>query len=80
MIIINMEKARNIHRDAMRAARAPLFAKLDVDYMVATERGQDTSSIAAQKQALRDVTKDPAIDAAQTLDDLKSVWPDVLRG
>lgn len=80
MITVNMAKARDIHRDKMRAARDPLFKDLDVAYMVAIERGQDTAEIVAKKQALRDVTKDPAIEAAQTTDELKAVWPAVLNG
>lgn len=78
MITVNMDKARDIHRNAMRQAREPKFKELDVAYMVAIERGQDTAEIIAQKQALRDVTKDPAIDAAQTTEELKAVWPEVL--
>jgi len=79
MITINMSKARNIHRDAMRQARAPLFKDLDLAYMRATEAGADTSEIIAKKQALRDVTTDPAIDAAQTPEELKAVWSEILK-
>jgi hypothetical protein len=79
MITVNMTKARDIHRAKMRAAREPLFAALDVAYQRATETGADTSVIVAKKQALRDVTNDPAIEAAQTTDQLKAVWPDVLK-
>jgi len=79
MIIVNMEKARDIHRNALRQAREPKFKDLDIAYMVAVERGQDTTEIVAKKQALRDVTKDPAIEAAQTTDELKAVWPDILK-
>lgn len=79
MITVNMEKAREIHRNRMREARSPLFKDLDVAYMVAIERGLDTAEIVAQKQELRDVTKDPAIDAAQTTDELKAVWPEILK-
>lgn len=80
MITINMAKAREIHRAKMREAREPLFAKLDIAYQRATETGADTSAIVAQKQALRDVTTNPAIEAAQTTEELKAVWPDCLRG
>ena len=80
MITINMEKAREIHRANMRAARDPLFSALDIAYQRATETGADTSAIVAKKQALRDVTSDPAIDAAQTTDELKAIWPSILNG
>jgi hypothetical protein len=75
----DMPKARDIWRDKMRAARASLFANLDEQLMQALERGQPTAAIAARKQALRDVTADPAIEAAQTLEQLKAVWPAILR-
>jgi hypothetical protein len=75
MIIINMEKARDIHRQRLRVAREPLFAALDIAYQRATETGADTSVIVAQKQSLRDVTSNPAIEMAQTTDELKAVWP-----
>ena len=80
MIAINMAKARDIHRAKMRGAREPLFASLDIAYQRATETGADTSTIVAKKQALRDVTSDPAIEAAQTTDELKAVWPSILNG
>ena len=80
MITINMDKAREIHKDAMRQARAPLFKNLDVAYMVAIEQGLDASDIASKKQELRDVTSDPAIAAASTPEQLKAVWPSVLSG
>jgi hypothetical protein len=78
MITIDMEKARDIHRDKMRVARAPLLTTLDVAFQRALEQNANTATIVAQKQALRDVTSDPAIEAAQTVDQLKAVWPDIL--
>jgi hypothetical protein len=79
MITVNMEKARNIHREKMRAARTPLLAALDVAFQRALEQNANTATIVAQKQALRDVTSDPAIEAAQTVEELKAVWPEVLN-
>jgi len=80
MITINMAKARDIHRAKMRDAREPLFAALDVAYQRALESSASTAEIVAKKQALRDVTSDPAIDAAQTTEQLKAVWPSILNG
>jgi hypothetical protein len=79
MITVNIEKARDIHRAKMREAREPLFAALDIAYQRATESGSDTSVIIAKKQQLRDVTADPAIESAQTTEELKSVWPEILK-
>ena len=80
MITVNMEKARNIHRENMRVARAPLLKMLDVAFQRALEQNANTATIVAQKQALRDVTSDPAIETAQTPEELKAIWPSVLEG
>lgn len=81
MITVNMTKAREIKKDMIRADRAPLLAALDVEYMRAVETGDTVkqAEIAAKKQALRDATKDPAITAAQTPDQLKAVVPEALQ-
>jgi hypothetical protein len=77
----DMPKAREIWKTKMREARAPKLGALDVEYQRADERGDARSKqeIAARKQVLRDITSDPAIDAAQTTDELKAAWPDMLR-
>ena len=74
---VDMPRARDIWRDKMREARAPKLAALDTDYMRADEAGdsQTKKIIAAQKQILRDITDRPAIEAAQTPEELKAVWP-----
>ncbi len=72
----DMAKARDLHRAKLREARAPIMAALDVDYMRALEDKKapgDIAAITQKKQLLRDVTKDAAIDAAQTIDELKAV-------
>lgn len=67
----DMPKAREIHRKKMRDAREPKLAALDVEQL----RGRN---VEAQKQALRDVTSDPRIDAATTVEELKAAWPEIL--
>ena len=71
----DMTKARNIKRDQLRAERAPLLVALDIDYQRADERGDASEKvrIAGRKQALRDATANPAIEAAQTPDELKAI-------
>lgn len=78
---VDMPKARKVHRERMRVAREPKLAALDIDYVRADERDDrvEKQRIANQKQALRDVTKDPAIDSARTPEELKDVWPAVLE-
>lgn len=79
---VDMPKAREIHRKHLRRMRTPLLEQLDTDYLRADEAGdqQAKATIRARKQALRDVTADPAIDAAQTPAELKAVIPEALRG
>lgn len=80
-IEIDMPSARNIHRERLRALRAPKLAALDVEYQRADEAGNaaNKKAIAARKQALRDVTKDPAIDAAATPEELAAIIPAALK-
>ena len=56
LIKINNEKAIEITKDKIRAIREHMFAKLDVEFQMALEKGTDTSSIVAEKQRLRDLT------------------------
>ena len=49
-----------------------------MDWFRAVETGGDTAAIAAQKQALRDVTGDARIDGAATPDALKALTLDAL--
>jgi len=81
MIRVNMDKARDIKKDMIRADRTPKLEALDVDFMRAVEQGDTDlqATIAAKKQALRDATDDPAIAAAQTPDELKAVVPTALQ-
>lgn len=81
-IVHDMVKARELHRDKLRTARAPILAAKDVAYIRADEVADAVAkdAIADEKQALRDVTDDPAIEAAQTIEDLRTVWPLGLQG
>lgn len=79
-VTVDMVEARNIWRDKLRQARAPLMARLDIEQkraLVAEDRAE-VSKIEARLQALRDATADPSIDAAKTPDDLKACWPEAL--
>ena len=81
MIKVNMTKAVEIKKDIIRAERAPIMAELDVAFMRAVEAGNAAAQadISAKKQALRDATKDPAIAAAKTPEELKAVVPAALK-
>ena len=71
MITINLDKAKDITKDRLRADRKPLLEAEDVKFMKAPETGADTTAIVAEKQRLRDITKD--VDSCTTTDELKAL-------
>ena len=70
VVEVDMPKAQEIFKDNLRRERQPLLEALDVEYMKAMERGEDTTAIVAQKVALRDITADARIASATTPDQL----------
>ena len=81
-ISINLDKAKEIHKDKIRAARASKFTELDIAFMQTVETG-DTKKravITKQKQALRDATKNPAIEEATLVEEIKAAWDEELLG
>lgn len=77
---VDMTKARNLWRDELRKARATRWSEFDVAWLRALE-GDDAAAKAAlvsKRQALRDITADPAIDAAADINALKTVRPAAL--
>jgi hypothetical protein len=75
-IYIDIPKAKDIWKDKIRQKRKSALEKLDVDYMRATEQGNDTTAIVADKQTLRDLPSQ--VDTANTVDEIKTVWNDML--
>jgi len=71
MIVIDIDKAKAITKDRLRAERTPLLAALDVAFQRALESGSDTASIVAEKQRLRNVTS--LVDTCTTTDELKAL-------
>jgi hypothetical protein len=80
MININLDKAKEIHRNKIREARKPLLEAKDVEFQRALETGGDTSDIVAAKTALRDATAAPSIDLASNVEELKATWNQELLG
>ena len=76
MITIDISKAKDIWKNKIRVARKPALEKLDVDYMRANEIGEDTTSIVADKQTLRDLPSE--VNTATTTDEIQAVWNDML--
>jgi len=71
MITINLTKAKDITKDRLRVERKPLLEAEDVKFMQAQEAGSDTTAIVAEKNRLRDITKD--VDTCTTTDQLKAL-------
>lgn len=71
MITINLDKAKAITKDHLRAERAPLLQAQDVAFQRALESGADTTAIVAEKQRLRDITA--LVDQINTLEELKQL-------
>ena len=77
---VNMAKAREIHKNKIRDARAPKLAELDIEFQKAQETGADTSAIDPKKNALRDAPADSGIAAASDTDALKAQWKTDILG
>ena len=79
MIIVNSDKAKAIWKNKWREARKPILASLDIEFMKAVELADTAkqAEIAAQKQALRDVTLTEIV--GNTPEEIKAVWPSVLN-
>lgn len=71
MIKINIEKAKEITKDRLRAERTPLMTALDVEVMKNISNVERLSEIEVEKQKLRDATK--VVDTMTTVDELKSI-------
>jgi hypothetical protein len=70
-IIIDINKAKDITKDRLRAEREPLLLAQDVAFQRALESNADTSAIVAEKQRLRDITT--LVDTANTVEELKAL-------
>lgn len=70
----NITRARELHRNLLRAERSNKMVELDGKWMRATGQGdkQSANAIEAERQKWRDAPADPRIDAAQTVQDLKA--------
>jgi hypothetical protein len=68
-IIVNIDKAKEITKDRLRAERKQLLEEQDILFMKAQEANEDTTIIVAEKQRLRDITK--TVDSMTTVEELK---------
>jgi len=73
-IVEDIDKAKEIHKERLRADRKPLLEKQDVEYMLALEQQLDAKEIIKEKQRLRDITK--LVDKCETIEDIKKITID----
>ena len=80
IIVIDVEKAKDVWRNKMREARKPILDSLDADFFRAMEDGdaKKQKDIAAQKKLLRDAPALPELAAATTVEEIEAVWPEYL--
>ena len=71
MITISIPKSKDITKERLRKDRKPLLEAQDILFMQAQEAGSDTTAIVAEKNRLRNITKDA--DACTTTDQLKAL-------
>lgn len=70
-IVIDIEALREIVKNNVRWARAPMLIALDTEIMRNSETGQDNTPVVARKNALRNATK--LVDALSTVEELSKV-------
>ncbi len=80
IIKTDMAKAKEIHKEKIRIARAPKLIELDVEFQRALETGASTTDIVAKKQALRDAPAHSSITSANSEAELKAQWDTSILG
>ena len=70
-VSVNIDKAKAITKDRLRAERAPLLAAQDVLFQRAQESGADTTVIVAEKNRLRNITN--LVDPCSTTAELRAL-------
>jgi hypothetical protein len=72
-----MDKAKKIHRDNLRGKRKKHFEELDAQWMKSMAQGDAAAAagVEAKRQELRDAPAHPAIDLAESVEDLKAAVP-----
>ena len=76
MITIDINKAKEVWKNKIRQARKSALEKLDIDFIKAQEQSNDTTSIVADKQTLRDLPSQ--VDTANSIEEIKAVWNNLL--
>ena len=77
---IDMAKAREIHKNNIRASREILLAQLDIEFQKALETSASTTDIVSKNQALRDAPDAVGIATASNVTELKAQWDTSILG
>tara|TARA_B100001989_G_scaffold207014_1_gene155776 strand:- start:2207 stop:2467 length:261 start_codon:yes stop_codon:yes gene_type:complete len=77
---INMDRAREVHRNKIRIAREPKLKELDIEFQKALETGVSTTDIVSKKNALREAPAAVGITTASTTTELKQQWDTSILG
>ena len=77
---IDMAKARETHKNNIRASREILLAQLDIEFQKALETSASTTDIVSKKQALRDAPAAVGIATASNVTELKAQWDTSILG
>lgn len=72
-VIIDFEKAKQITKNRLRLQRKPLLDALDIEFIRAIEKGQNTAKIQEEKQRLRDLPD--LVEQAKSLQELTELMP-----
>jgi hypothetical protein len=75
MITVNLNKAKEIKKDMVRADRKSMLEALDIELMRNLADPVKVAEIEAKKQALRDATAHASIVEATTVEELKAANP-----
>jgi hypothetical protein len=77
MIKVNIDKAKDITKDRLRAERKPQLETLDIQMLRNFSNQELLNEIEAKKQVLRDATKQ--VDTMTTVEELKAASLPVLE-
>lgn len=80
LIEVDLPKARDLHMNNLRVDRNVKLKELDIEFQIALEKGDAEAqrTIAARKQALRDMPATFDLSAITDLNALKNARPDYL--
>lgn len=70
-VTVNLDKAKELTKERLRAERKPLLEAQDVAFQRALEEGKPTDAIVAEKQRLRYITT--LADSAASTEELRAI-------